>query len=295
MRNEDDLRAALVALEQCAPAAERVLPGARAKRRRRVRLWSGQPWWPTRSMLLGTGAIAAGVAVALVVTLTGPVGTSRQSGPHVAVGSPVDASLLSAILTGNASVAGDIMYTSSTVDDGQHSGLFQKDWWYPWLAVPGQRVTERSLFMTQPGGGPLQDVTEMYTLPRTNSIPACSPTTQVNYNTRTWSVGNEPTVIDTSYPLYNMRATLKKGGWVVAGYGELDGQRVITLRRNLDGSNLLFSVNVKTYVPVQYAVSDKSAKISSVTTYLFLAPTSANLAQLKSPVPAGFRRVPAKC
>lgn len=282
MRTEDDLRAALLTLERHAPAAERVLPGRRRERR-------------TQVLLAVSGAIA--VAAILVTLLAPGAPVAERPASRLAIGSAMDTSLRTAILDAVSSAAGDIMYAKLSDDDGPgQSGVAQESWWYPWLAKPGQRVRQRILFMGQPGGTPSDDQAQAYTLPRTG-VPSYALTTDVDYGSRTWSVGNESTTLLNPEHLYDIRDYITKYGWVVAGYPELNGQRALELKvtRSLGGTGtgtFVLWVSARTYLPMRAQATIGNLSMLVVTTYQFLSPTRANLAQLQPPVPAGFRRVP---
>jgi hypothetical protein len=139
MRTEDDLRAALTALERHAPAAARVLPGGSrgASRRRR----------PPRATRLLAG-IAAAAALAGVVTALVLSGGTDKPMPNGAVvpAVPVTKTTLQAKLLAAFSAAGNVIvymhgtYQTTGTPHTDPSPMTDDVWYYPghWPAGPGQ-------------------------------------------------------------------------------------------------------------------------------------------------------------
>lgn len=263
MRTEDDLRAALTALERHAPSRERVMPAPRKDRRKR---------WMTVALV--TGATAA--AIALTVA-------EEPANPH--------ATLRTAILTAFSSVRGDIVYTRSWADYDGSKPPPQQAWMSPWQVQPGQTVHERML-ATDAEGKPYDDVEQTYTQPATGT-PKRSATIDVDYGARTWYTGEEKTIPNALQGMASLREEVANGALKVVGHPVIKGQRTIELR--VTGTlekqrfELTMWVNADTYRPAQAEVVNGKNRVR--TTFQFLPPTLASQKLLQPPIPAGFRQV----
>ena len=164
MRTEDDVRAALLALEDQAPSAEKVLDavrtaGARRGPRPARALRSPRsPRWPQLVTAVATAAAAAGLTNALLPGGAPSGGSTRPGqaspapatgaqGPHgVAAGLPSAAALGKAMLTASTAATGDILYTTQTgVNRGVVVDIY-RDWFWPANPVPGQQARWREAF-----------------------------------------------------------------------------------------------------------------------------------------------------
>lgn len=306
MRTEDDLRAALRELERQAPDAARVMPGA-GSRRRAVKGRHRPAWHPlTAAAAVAVAAAAATAAIAAIIITVAATGTPARPDHAITGGSP-HAALRTAILTAFSSARGDIVYMRLWETLNGQTWPVQQTWYSPWLVEPGQLVRQR-LMATDSSPGhptwrPIGDEGQVYTLPATG-LPAKAATIEVNYGNRTWSAGNQPTAIESLGDLSDIRRQVANGRFAVVGHPEVDGQRTAKLRLTIPAGphsaamTILLWVNADTYLPVQESSQtgspqDKGGPLVIRTTFQFLPPTSANMALLKPPVPAGFHRTPA--
>jgi len=191
MRTEDDVRAALLALEDQAPSAEKVLTAVRAAGVRRgpgpARALRSprSPRWPHLVTAVATAAAAAGLTIALLPGGAPPGGGTRPGqaspapatgqGPQsaAAAGLPSVAALGKAMLTASAAATGDILYTTLTggVDRGVITTIDQ-EWMWPANPVPGQQARWREALAERLSRAkpllPAEDIGFTYTVPRGN-------------------------------------------------------------------------------------------------------------------------------
>ena len=161
MRTEDDVRAALLALEDQAPSAEKVLTAVRAAGARRgpgpARALPSprSPRWPQLVMGIATAAALAGLTIALLPG--GAPSGSRGTRPGQATmgpasrgpatpGLPSATALSKAMLTASTAATGDILYTTQTgINRGVTMSIY-RDWLWPASPVPGQQARWREAF-----------------------------------------------------------------------------------------------------------------------------------------------------
>jgi hypothetical protein len=320
MRTEEELRAALLALEREAPAAARVLPKAtipndngilpRVTRRRRL---------AGLTAALGAAAVI-GAGVAVVVALL--PGTTAGSHPQAL---PSHQVLRAKLLAALGAAASEIVYdhmeiTSSNIATpylatpdpflpGLATGTASESWYYPWRAEAGQQVRGRLLTLN-PDSTPAQDVGVSYPEPTEfQEVTTASEFTYVDYANHTWSELHDSSgwIADgiTGSPL-SIWELIHDKSWSVVGRTELDGQPAIELELKSSGQPGYLWVDAQTYRPLREAYtfggdmaevgtngswhSLDSGQASIVTDYQYLAPTAANLAKLTVPIPPGFRR-----
>jgi hypothetical protein len=158
VRTEDDVRAALKALEDQAPSAEKVLNAVRAagaRRRPRLARALRPPRWPQLVMGIAMAAALAGLTIALLPggALWGSRGTRpgratigpASTGP-AASGLPSATALGQAMLTASSAATGDILYTTET---GFNRGVIvdiYRGWLWPASPVAGQQARWRLAF-----------------------------------------------------------------------------------------------------------------------------------------------------
>lgn len=314
MRTEEDLRAALLALEQEAPSAARVLsakisPNGPGRLPGPARLW--------RRVGLAV-ALSAAVAVALAAVTRTPSGHAPATADarRAAHGGDSPAELRTAVLTAFNSARGDVVAMRSwSYANGTHGKLYldQESWVAPWQAKPGQRIHQRLLIAGDSRGLPAYpwaDEGQTFTLlPKGHGfdgtgVPFSSLTVSVNYGSRTWSKGAEPPTLGFTGlgALTSIKAMLASGHWKIVGHPVLGGQRTIELqtsvvlhRRTRSVSRVWVNAGTGLLVRTRGGTGTGGGPIQwhGYTTYRFLKPTAANKALLKPPVPAGFRRVPA--
>lgn len=303
MRTEDDLRDALVSLEQHAPHRSQVMPGAtvsRLARRRRFRI----------SATIAAG-ISAAAAAAVVVAMTVPTAVPRVA----ATGHPSDASLRTAILTAFSSASDDILYTRVWGVNGTTTVPVAETWMWPWLPESGDTVHARTI---GPGKEwqPADDTSWTYVQPRTGNTSKASvglapgvtsttpdfigtapaKTTDVDYLNHTWWKGETQATVAPQY-LESLRGLVAEGHFKLVGYSVLNGERTVELRGVMkppgDTITTLLWADADTYLPVQEKiVTQDRSKHNSVTelSYQFLTPTLTTEEQLRVPIPAGFRK-----
>ena len=199
MRTEDDVRAALLALEDQAPSAEKVMTAVRAAGARRgpgpARLPRSprSPRWPQLVTAVATAAAAAGLTIALLPggapsggTASGGTASGDSAGPgqaslapvtgaqgpQGAAGLPSAAALGRAMLTASTAATGDILYTTQTsVTRGVTVDIY-RDWIWPANPVPGQQARWREAFSQRLSRAKPLLLTEtdgfVYTVPRGN-------------------------------------------------------------------------------------------------------------------------------
>jgi hypothetical protein len=282
MRTEDDLRAALVALEREAPAVTRVLPKARRGNGRGFLPPEGRRWRAVG--LTAALGLVVGVCVALVAVLSPGAGSLD----HQAL--PVSGALRAKLLAALSASGGKIVYQRTTVlGPGTTAHTVMESWHYPWMPKAGQLERERELILNS-DGTPLRDSQASYTtLAPDQDLYAKGKIIDVEYATGTWSVRHSRWLFDDDpgapTTLWDM---VHNGMLTVVGRTELDGHPAIEVRFKIGPSSDYLLVDARTYLPLRTLIS----KASSVRRYdyQYLAPTAANLAKLTAPIPPGFRR-----
>lgn len=295
MRTENDLRTAFTALERHAPAAARVLPGARSH--------SSQGLRSPRTIRWVAGIAATAALAGVVTALTLPSGTSNtnQNG-GVASGIPIAKTELRAkLLAAFSAASDDIVYEYSTIK--QPTGdrpLVQKTWISPWQVRAGQRTHARQLSLI--GGKPQWDIEGSFPT-STPGIPPMngkSKVININYENRTWSSQTLPAISYTSSIYFgtvdqpaSILSAIKSKAWTIVGDTTLDGRAAIELFRTDPGGPVRLWVDAHSYLPLhlEFGNSAKSAPGFTQMDFEFLPPTQANLARLAAPIPSGFRHV----
>ena len=306
MRTEDELRAALTALERHAPAAARVLPGSESRR-------SGHGLRSPRTIRLLSGAVTAAALAGVVTALTLPGGTAgKGQNGGVAASAPIAGTTLQAKLLAAFSTTGnEIVYIHETAQSTgvpytDPSPLTQESWYYPGQPSTGQQVRSRSILI-QPGWGHL-DTGVSYLQPAPASCPAPGrgvvkgEQVNVDYSTRTWSDVKDTQVISGSPFNQELIAHIFKSGQWTAINTTLNGQQAIELTltevdRNgkvtVHSGNEHLWVDASTYLPLHFVASGGSPGMTTraVEDFQYLPPTPANLAKLAPPIPSGFKQV----
>jgi len=189
VRTEDDVRTALIALEDRAPSAETVLRAVReAGARRRPGLARAlqsparalrsprSPRWPQLVMGIATAAALAALTIALLPggAPSGSRGTrpGRATMGRTSPGLPSVAALGRAMLTASTAATGDILYMTQT---GFTRGVIteiDQEWIWPASPAPGQLARWRlAIAMRLPRTKPLRPYEDMgftYTVPQGN-------------------------------------------------------------------------------------------------------------------------------
>jgi hypothetical protein len=299
---DDDLHDALTVLEGQAPDAARVLASvprqARARRQRKT--------------VLATSGVGAAAAAATFAGLMLPSATAPTAGAparHVSVpprasqpGQPATsdaAALRSALLTAYAHADGSIAYTHLVASYGGRPASDVQVWSYPARPRPGQLVRVRMLIKG------FRDTEVSFVMPPAGSATVTARATDVGYGNRTWSQAGDVTLSFTgalSDPTWEIRPNLTHGKYAVLRHLSLGGRALTEISvpdSHAPGSVSTIWIDGRTHLPVTSPI-DLPAKNGSpaakvyffnTTAYFgYLPPTSANLAALRPPVPAGFTR-----
>lgn len=321
---EDDVRAALATLERRAPSADAVLDAVRdAAGRGRPSLAHPRqsprsPRWLRRPRLviaIATAATAAGLAIALLLPGGAPSGTGGSE-PDAAsrAGLPSAASVGQAMLTAFSATNDDILYSTETsINRGVVVDIY-RDWSWPAQPVPGQQERWREAFSQRISRAkPLtlnEDDGFVYTAPPANANNVYGQLTVVCYagtgscgygNTDTpagtWSLHhgqfiNPNTGLDDLSPT-TLAQDIAKGLWRVTRRTHVDGQQAIELTETPASYAYrplptLLWVNAHTYLPLRMINGAGSTVTQS--DWHYLKATTANLALLQMPIPAGYSR-----
>jgi hypothetical protein len=319
MRTEDDIREALVTLEDHAPSAGTVLRAVHDAAGRRRRGLAGPVWSPGRRLrprlVMSIGAVAAAAGLAIVLLLgTASPGTGRAGQQ----GLPSAASVGRAMLTAFDSANGDILYETQT---GLYRGVTvdqSKSFAWPLAPVPGQPARMRNIF-SQPAvhtAKPLkltEDWGMSYTAPASGAMArglltmVCYAGTgqtacgygNINTPAGTWSRNGNQSVESTDVgpggflsPAALARE-IAQGEWRVLRRTWLDGQPAIELAETPKGElrplPVLLWVNARTHLPLRWIIQPGTPGASQQD-FAYLPPTPANLALLRVPIPPGYPR-----
>jgi outer membrane lipoprotein-sorting protein len=241
-------------------------------------------------------AVTAGVVVGLGVTGT-PSARPQPAAPHAGTAVATPGELRNAILTAFNGVGGDVFYIKITEiypgKKSQWNGV-EQDWSYPIQPQAGQQVHIRSVLVPS-NPNDKSDTEYIYTEP--SGAKAMLPTKTeiifVQYGNRTWS--DTTALVASQTPaasLQELRESIATGDFTAARKTELNGQTVleVTAHYNDAGkqSEQTVWVDPATYLPVQTLSDEGGIKIK--VDYEFLAPTPANMAELKATIPPGFTR-----
>lgn len=313
MRSEDDLRTALTSLEEQAPVAARVLPGLSTPRSR-----GGLRSPLTLRWVAGVAATAAVVGAVVGLTVSNGTPSTIPNGGVASAQLPAKATLQAKLLAAVTAASGEIFYEHTTID-GHYS---IDDSYYPLQPTAGQQV--RNLMAFYAANGTLTyNLESTYTMPQaTSDHPASSTvgeTATIAYNSRTWSAEKDATLgVGLPNPqddvtIYagklaafrispgqldqqNIIDSIKSGQWKAVSYTLLNGQNSIKLSLPQgNGATTYLWVGAQSYLPLREettpsnALNGKSTVLQ--TDFELLPPTSANLAKLTPPIPAGFKRV----
>ena len=274
--------------------------------------------WRRTLVLAGLPALAVTVAAAvaaavLAISLTSPGHWSAAGRTRGAAGN-----LRAAVLDAFERDGGDIIYTMRTIQlwRGRGPAENQQIWTYPAVPTAGQQIRVR-LFEWQ-NGAPVEDTESVYVAgpqsdritQSTTSGPRVAEITDVEYATRTWSrlLSSTPLVASSLDP-DTIRQQIASGGFTVLGTVRLQGRPAIELTwsrrlgpRSRPGEpgmavTVRLWVDPRTYMPlrsitIQWAgpSGHRRALFTDTANYRVLAPTTANLALLAPPIPAGFTR-----
>jgi len=326
VRTEDDVRAALIALEDQAPSAETVLRTVReAGARRRPGLARAlrsprSPRWPQLVMGIATAAALAALTIALLPG--GAPSGSRGTRPGQATpGLPSAAALGKAMLTASTAVTGDILYTSQT---GFIRGVIteiDREWIWPASPAPGQQARWRhAITMRMSRTKPLlpyEDIGFTYTAPRGNpdsnrasyayghltgvcyasaGQTGCGLWKRTQTPAGTWSEQTRrfvnPGAGTGELSPAGIAKQIAMGQWRIAGRARVGGQPAIELAETRTGTfqplPTTLWVSARTHLPIR--MNNGPWAMWSQDEWHYLRPTAANMALLRVPVPPGYHR-----
>jgi hypothetical protein len=281
--------------EECELLLQQLLTGSRDEKERTKRP-SQTPWrW-----LAAGGSLVGAAAVVLIVALIAVGGHNRGvSSAHHAEPFPsqiqtvadISANTSRAVLA--ASQTGILQSTSTIVGSGQATGPTTRSW-------SDLSNSQAVLEILGPDGSP-----------QTVMVQGSSGTVAViSYKDRAWwtapsfSGANgqtlSPTIESAQGQIQDLEAALAKGTMqIIARAQSVDDQTTIELAGSelpsALGEQLTIWINESTYLPVQARSVDSlptslapSGGLETDTTYQWVPPTAANLAQLTPSIPAGF-------
>jgi hypothetical protein len=268
--------------------------------------------WRRTLVLAGLPALAVTVAAAvLVISMTTP-----GHRPAVASARGAAANLRAAVLDAFERDSGDIVYTMRTIQLFRGPAENQQIWTYP--AVPAASQQIRVRLFERRSGAPVEDTESVYVAgpqsdriaQSTTSGPRFAEITDVEYASRTWSrlLSSTPLVAANLDP-DTIRQQIASGGFTVVGMVRLQGRPAVELtwsrqlgpRSRPGGIGIAMTtrlwVDAKTYMPLRSITTQwagpsghRRALFTDTANYRILAATTANLALLTPPIPAGFTR-----
>lgn len=257
-----------------------------------------------RTLFIGGGAAAAGVAIVAVLTLMSEMTAPAVAPPRAAAApSTPDAS----------AIAGYVLTAFDNTDLIMHEFRTDKPAGDPstytyenWISTPYPKVGENYSMRGRltKNGVVYQDYSAAYRIPAPGTpapegCPAQVPngldtftvhadSTVVDYGNRTWSRTTAECFETGTDDQGDVRAQIAAGQWQrVPGEQTIDGQQVIELTTTQPVPATLWA-NADTYLPVR---SDMHLGGDTMTTnFDFLPDTASNRALLTSPIPPGFTK-----
>ena len=296
MPTEDDLRVAFRDMERLTPDVADVLRAVYDHPRRSARSWRPPPRVLRAGLALGAiGAVAAAAVIAALAH-----GSATKATPIAAP--TLRARLLAAIDT----ASGDILYTHGGPAPGGGT------WQSPAYPQPGQEVhfhvlglgSDGTVFkdleysFTMPSETALHDYINNYTADLDQGGLQLSGTViWVDHRSHVWGQDHSKFILGFTLDAAGIRAEIANGQFTVIGRTELHGQQAIELKINVPPNNEApphttaerLWVNATTYLPMREYQRMSNGQ-QSVTDYVFLPPTPANLAKLRPVIPAGYTR-----
>jgi hypothetical protein len=314
-RTERDLVEALAALERYVPDTDAVLravqAGPRRAHRRRLASWRRRP-----RLILLIGAAAAGAALAIALLPGARPGRTPRRTPS---GLPAATFIARAMLTAFDSASGDVEYETQTgIVRGATEDVY-RTWSWPAQPATGQRQVDRTLFSgTSPAGSGMkliEDRQVTFVTPADAGAARGQVTTvcfsgsgqtgcgygHANTPAGTWSrfTALVSSTSDVGADgIFNPAALVRgiaNGAWWVVARTRLDGQQAIELSETGRGTALieplptLLWINAQTYLPMRL-ISGTASTEMGLFSFSYLPATPANLALLRTPIPAGYPR-----
>ena len=290
--NDDDLitavRDSFTDVHSDTPVERIVIRGRAVRTRRRHVLRGG--------LALGAaGAVAAAAVIAAVAH-----GPASKATPITAPA--LRARLLAAIDT----ASGDILYTGGGPAPGGGN------WQYPAYPRPGQEVHFRILGLGS-DGTIFKDGEYSFKMPSENAqhhyinsytanlhqggLHLSGTFMAVDHRRHVWGECHSKFILGFTLDAAGIRAEIANGQFTVVGPAELNGQQAIELKINVPPNNEApphttaerLWVNATTYLPMRDYQRMSNGQ-QSVTDYVFLPPTTENLAKLRPVIPAGYTR-----
>jgi hypothetical protein len=289
--NDDDLiiavRDSFTDLHSATPV-ERIVSRSRAVRARR--------------RIPGLAAAVA-VTAAAVFAVTALLPGHQAAGGGLIAAPVLRARLLAAIDT----ASGDILYTHGGPAPGGGN------WQFPAYPQPGQQAHFRLLGLgsdgtvdkdgeysfKMPSAPALHRYIDNYTANLDQGGLHLSGTSMwVDHFNQTWSECHSKFILGFTLGAAGIRAEIANGQFTVIGRTELHGRQAIELKINVPPSNEApphttaerLWVNATTYLPMREYTRMSNGK-QSVAHYVFLPPTTGNLAKLRPVIPAGYTRL----
>jgi hypothetical protein len=321
VRTEDDVCAALVALEDQAPSAETVLRAVAASPRRGRALGrrprsARSPRWPQLVMAAATAAAVAGLALALLPGGARPGSRTGRPRPATqgpgAPGLPSTAALSRAMLTAYGGATGDMLLSVLTGWEGSTVTTVIRDWSWPIQPVRGHTERWRESWTTirEKKLVPAEDDGFVYIAPRAGANSVHARLTVVCYpGAGQGGCGYADTVTPPgTWSRYNRRfpnpndglddlrppalaREIVEGQFRIIRLTHLGGQPAIELAETKRGHDrplpALLWVNASTFLPLRMTTGAGTSQASQ-TSWYYLKPTAANLALLRVPIPHGY-------
>jgi hypothetical protein len=266
---------------------------------------------------VGIAATTAVAGAAVGLTLSNGTPNTTHNAGVASSPLPAKATLQAKLDAAITAASGDIFYEHTAISGSSYQPTVQDDWTYPMQPVTGQQVLSR--WATYSSGKPVLGVETSAKMPQSDpSHPATSAVgeeTMVNYYSHAYWVDKDASVAlglpnpqsfigqSSGQSLgqlnqQNIIDAIKGGNWKVAGHTQLDGQDAIKLSfPEGKGVTSYLWVDAHTYLPLQEVYSFSVHSSTGIQTgnwttdFEVLPATSANLAQLTAPVPAGYKQV----
>jgi len=244
--------------------------------------------------------VLAGIPALAVAAAAGGIAAATHDESGSATALPEPSFLRTAILDAFEQSSGGIFAMVGQSQSSNGPASSERMWVYPMFPHPGQQVRVRVQEARR--GTVEQDVESAYIQPSPSAgAPASGATLTVNYATRTWFRQQTPAfeVSFTEGPSA-IRGGLASGTFRITGTGRIHGRPAIKVTTTKSGGGTTTTqtlwVDAKTYAMLQGTGTTTSLRPNGTMFHTrteqfeVLPATTANLALLTSPIPAGFTR-----